>query len=60
MWIRAGAGREPDRKWRAGAGVRGWRRWSLCRVSLLCTEITVISAVERKREARPLNSFGAE
>ena len=35
LWTSAGAGREPDRKYRAGAGVLGWRRWSLCRVSLL-------------------------
>ena len=38
----------------------GWRRWSLCRVSLLWTERTFISAGESRREARPLNNLGAE
>ena len=28
-WTSAGAGRDPERKWRAGAGVQGLRRWSL-------------------------------
>ena len=60
LWSRAGAGREPERKCRAGAGVRGWRRWSLCSVSLLWTDSTLISAGESRREARPLNNLGAE
>ena len=57
---RAGIGRDPDRKWRAGAGVWGCRAWSLCRVILLCRDNTFISAGESRREARPLNSLGAE
>ena len=60
MWIRAGAGRDPDKKCRAGAGVRGWRRCSRCKVSLRWTDNTCISEGESRREARPLNSVGAE
>ena len=60
MCSRAGAGREPERKCRAGAGVWGWRRWSRWRVNLLWTDRTFISAEESSREARPLNNLGAE
>ena len=57
---RAGAGREPERKCRAAAGVLEWRRCSCCKVSLRWTAKTLTSAEERFRVARPLNSFGAE
>ena len=51
---------EPHRKRTGGAGILGWRRWSLCRGSLLWTESTFISLEESRCEARPMKSLWIE
>ena len=59
-WSKAGEGREPERKWTAGAGVWGWRHWSLWRVVRRWRLRTQRSLGERQRDARPLKNFGVE